>query len=99
MLKIAPASPEEHAFASEVNARLKVSGARVTPHEIVNTQTQAKTYHLVLQCGSKRTGLTADSPFHYDAVEDVVKRVHQWLAGAKLADRWTTDLGAADRSM
>jgi hypothetical protein len=95
-LKIAAASPEEHRFAAVVNARLTDTGARVLPFEMVNAENGARTYHLTLQYGAKRTVITADSPFHYDPPEDVTRRVREWMASAAQASRWTTDLEAAD---
>jgi hypothetical protein len=93
--KIAAASTEEHAFAGEVNKRLVTTGARVVPFSMVDPD-KPTTYHLTVSCGAKRTAFTADSPFHYDAIDDVVTKVQQWLAGAAAADRWTTDLEKAD---
>jgi hypothetical protein len=97
-LKIAPASPEEHAFAAEVNKRISDNGgaARVHAFTLIDTETEAKTYHLAFQYGSKRTTIAADSPFHLDPVEDIIKRVQDWIAGLSAANRWSTDLKYAD---
>jgi hypothetical protein len=95
-LKIGPASPEEHAFACQVNDRLVTIGAKVLPFEMVNSENGERHYHLTFQCGSKRTVVTADTPFHYDSVDDVVRQVQQWLATAGAGERWTTDLEKAD---
>lgn len=80
MIKIEPASQDEHAFASRVNLALDGKAA-VSPFCSFNEETQARTYGLVFSYGSKRYTITADSPFHDDPVEDVVKRVTRWLAG------------------
>jgi hypothetical protein len=95
-LKIAPPSPEEHAFACQVNDRLVGTGARVVSFTLVNPKNQARTYHLTVQAGSKRTVLTADAPFHYDPPEDVVAKVKEWIGSASAGERWTTDLERAD---
>lgn len=95
-LKIAPATAEEYAFAQAVNQRLVGTGASVHAFTQVDSDKQPKSYGLTLQFGGKRTTLTADAPFHYDAPEDVVVRVKQWIAGAGQSDRWTTDLERAD---
>lgn len=89
-LKIHPASPEEHAFASQVNKRL-AGDAAVHAFCLVNTENETRHYGLTFQCGSKRHTITADGPFHYDPVEDVVKRVREWMAGSSAGDRWSTD--------
>jgi hypothetical protein len=96
MLKIAPASPEEYVFAVEVNRRLAGTGASVVAFTQVDSDKQPKSYGLTFQCGSKRHTITADAPFCYDAPDDVVRRVQQWMAQVGNADRWTTDLEKAD---
>lgn len=95
-LKIAPATPEEYVFAQEVNKKLAAVGASVHAFTRVDSETDAKSYGLTFQAGSKRTTITADTPFCYDAPEDVVVRVKQWLAAASQGERWTTDLERAD---
>jgi len=95
-LKIQPASPEEHAFAAEVNKRL--TEAKVIPFAMAdpaNPETPP-TYHLTVQLGSKRTTLTADAPFHLDSPEDVIKRVNEWSVSLRASNRWSTDLKYAD---
>jgi hypothetical protein len=95
-LKIAPATPEEYAFAQAVNQQLTGTGASVHAFTQVDSDKQPKSYGLTFQCGSKRTTITADAPFCYDAPEDVVVRVKQWLAAAAAGERWTTDIERAD---
>jgi hypothetical protein len=94
-LKIAPASPEEHAFAAEVNKRLP-DGAKINAFELVEAESERRFYGLTFQYGSRRTTMQADSPFHLDPPEDVIKRVRDWIAGLSAANRWSTDLKYAD---
>lgn len=95
-LKIQPASPEEHAFAAQVNKRL-AGDAFMHPFCMFNTETGTIVdYRLTFQCGRKRHTIMADSPFHYDPIEDVVKRVREWMGHIGQGERWTTDLERAD---
>ncbi len=43
-LKIQAASPEEHAFAAQVNKRLAGTGARVNAYETVDKDSDAREY-------------------------------------------------------
>jgi hypothetical protein len=95
-LKIQPASREEHAFAERVNGLLADTGARVTAFSLLNTETEVRGYGLTFSCGTKRTTINADSPFHYDPPQDVVKRVREWLAKGAHADRWSTAVKYAE---
>jgi hypothetical protein len=94
--KMQSATPEEYVFAQEVNRRLVGTGASVHPFCMLDPETQARTYHMTMAAGSRRHTILADSPFHYDPPEDVVRRVHQWLAAAGAGERWTTDPEKAD---
>jgi hypothetical protein len=95
-LKIAPATPEEYAFAQAVNQKLVGTGASVHAFTMIDSESGRQSYRLTLQCGSKRTTLSADAPFHYDPPEDVVAKVKEWIDSASVGERWTTDLERAD---
>jgi hypothetical protein len=95
-LKIAPAFPEEYAFATEVNKRLASTGARILPFTMTDPESQASTYHLTFQLGPKRHTIAADAPFHLDSPDDVVGRVHDWIAGVGATERYSPDLKYAE---
>ena len=95
-LKIQAASPEEHAFAAEVNKRLASTGARVNAFTTVDTETEEKSYRLTFQYGSKRTTIAANGPFHYDSPDDVVDRVKRWLASSGSNNLYSPDLKYAE---
>jgi hypothetical protein len=94
--KIASATPEEYVFAREVNRRLAGTGASVHPFTMIDSESARQSYRLTLQCGGKRTTLSADAPFHYDPPEDVVAKVKEWIDSASAGERWMTDLERAD---
>jgi hypothetical protein len=99
MLKIASATAEEYIFAQDCNRALAGAGASVHPFCMVEHHDdghETRSYRLTMQCGGKRSTLQADSPFHYDPPDDVVRRVKEWIAGACHSGRWTTDLEKAD---
>jgi hypothetical protein len=91
MRKIAPASPDEYIFADEANRKLAAIGARIVAFTMADPESGSQTWHLTFQCGAKRQTIMADSPFHHDPVEDVIKRVQEWVAGAGAGERYSTD--------
>ena len=95
-LKIQAASPEEHAFAAEVNKRLASSGARISAFSLLNTETETRSYGLVFTYGPKRHTITADSAFHYDSPDDVMDRVKRWLASSGSNNLYSPDLKYAE---
>jgi len=95
-LKIQAASPEEHAFAAEVNKRLNGTGAKVNAFTRMETETQAISYGLTFQYGPKRYTITSDGPFHSDSPQDVVDRVKRWLAGSNANNLYSPDLKYAE---
>ena len=95
-MKTQPAQPEEYAFAAEVNAQLNGQGAAVIPFMQYMAADDRYHYALTFQCGSRRHTITSDTPFHYDSVDDVVKRVEQWITGTRMSNRWTTSLEDAE---
>jgi hypothetical protein len=98
-LKIQAASPEEHAFAAEVNKRLasaRCAGARISAFSLLNTETQTRTYGLVFTYGPKRETISDPTPFHYDSPDDVVDRVKRWLASSGSNNLYSPDLKYAE---
>ena len=91
-----PAQPEEYAFAVEVNRQLAGQGAAVVAFMQHDPATDRYQYALTFQCGSRRHTITSETPFHYDSVDDLVKRVEQWIAGIRTTIRWTTSLEDAE---
>lgn len=90
-LKFKFPSAEELTFIGQVNALLMDSGARVSGYEAQHPDDSIR-YHLTFECGSKRKTLDSDTPFHYDPPMAVVQRVHDWIAGVRLTNRWTTEV-------
>ena len=90
-LKIQAASPEEHAFAAEVNKRLASTGARISAFSLLDAETQTRTYGLVFTYGPKRETISDPTPFHYDSPDDVVDRVKRWLASSGTNNLYSPD--------
>ena len=90
-LKIQAASPEEHAFAAEVNKRLASTGARISAFSLYDIQTDTASYGLVFTYGPKRHTITSDIAFHHDPPDDVVDRVKRWLASSGTNNLYSPD--------
>jgi hypothetical protein len=95
-LKIQAASPEEHAFAAEVNKRLATTGAKVNAFTVLNEDRLSHVYGLVFTYGPKRHTITADAPFHYDSPDEIVEKVKRWLASSGGNDLYSPDLKYAE---
>jgi hypothetical protein len=95
-LKIQAASPEEHAFAAEVNKHLSDTGARISAYSIVNTDLGTISYGLVFTYGPRRRTITSDAPFHYDSADEIVDRVKRWLASSGTNNLYSPDLKYAE---
>ncbi len=95
-LKIQAASPEEHAFAAEVNKRLAGTGARISAFSLLDIETKADSWGLVFTYGPKRHTITADAPFHYDSADEIVEKVKRWLASSGSNNLYSPDLKYAE---
>lgn len=90
-LKLKLPTAEEQEFCKQVNELLQESGARVSAYTVLHPDDHCS-YHLTFQHGSKRKSIHSDVPFHYDPPQAVMQRVHDWIAGVRLTNRWTTEL-------
>lgn len=94
-IKIKFPSQEEQDFTKAVNELLRECGAKVTAYEVQHPDDHCS-YHMTFECGSKRRTIHSDVPFHYDPPQIVVAMVMDWIAGARQANRWTTEVPTED---
>jgi hypothetical protein len=94
-LKLNFPTAEEQAFTLQVNELLRECGARVTAYEVHHPGDHCS-YHLTFEHGSKRKTIHSDVPFHYDPPQAVMQRVHDWIAGVRLTNRWSTEVLVED---